>query len=313
MRRVPLRETRSTPSRGSATAAGSRRPGDYSVGATRGTVGGARRPSVRIALEHARHAEERREFQPLVNNLITGLYYGPAPALNAIARCEEVLAEHGKDRYIDAVAACGLAGLLAMTGRFEDAREAGMRGIALLDELNLPVSAGHMRAYVADAALISGDAVAAERELATGYTLLENAGDQAGTVSTAYDLAWMLCAQRRYADAEDWAVKGRHALEACDFMTRVIGLASEAELAAHAGDTAAAERLAGRAVEIADGMDAPNIGAAAYVSLSRILGLAGRSEEAQTARTTAVGLYQAKGNVAAAAPLLESDGSGVPA
>jgi hypothetical protein len=89
-------------------------------------------------------------------------------------------------------------------------------------------------------------------------------------------------------------------------MTRVIGLASEAELAAHAGAIAAGERLARRSVEVADSIDAPNVGASAYVSASRVLALAGLGQEAETARATAVGLYQAKGNVAAAAQLLES-------
>jgi tetratricopeptide (TPR) repeat protein len=267
---------------------------------------GAATEALEVALDHAGHAAEQRGFQSIVSGLITGLYYGPTPALDAIARCEEVLAEHGKDRHIDGVGACALAGLFAMTGRFDDARAAGTRGIALLDELRLPVSAGHMRAYVADAALISGDAGAAERELTAGYELLEKAGDYAGTVSTAYDLAWTLCEQRRYAEAEAWAARGRHALEACDVMTRVIGLASEAELAAHAGAIAAGERLARRSVEVADSIDAPNVGASAYVSASRVLALAGLGQEAETARATAVGLYQAKGNVAAAAQLLES-------
>jgi len=267
---------------------------------------GAATEALELALEHARNAEERREFQSIVSNLITGLYYGPTPAPDAIARCEELVAEYGENRYIDAVAACGLAGLLAMTGRFEDARGAGKRGLALLDELGLFVSAGHMRAYVSDAALSAGDAAGAERELATGYRLLETAGDHAGAVSTAYDLAWMLCGQRRYAEAEDWAARGRDALETCDVMTRVFGLASEAELAAHRGDIAGAERLRRRAVEVADGTDAPNVRAAAYVSSSRVRALAGLSGEAESARATASSLYRAKGNIAAAARLLES-------
>jgi DNA-binding SARP family transcriptional activator len=272
---------------------------------------GAATEALEVAIEHARNAVERRGFQSIVGNLIAGLYYGPTPALDAIDRCEALLAEYGDDRYIDAIAACGLAGLLGMTGRFDDARAAGTRGIALLDELNVPVTAGHMRAYVADAALVSGDAAAAERELTTGYGLLENAGDHAGTVSTAYDLAWFLCLQGRYADAEEWAVKGRDALDACDVMTRVFGLASEAELAAHAGRMSAAASLAHRATEVADGMDAPNVAAAAYVSSSRVLTLAGLSEEANAARATAVGLYQAKGNVAAPTQLLASFGSAI--
>lgn len=192
------------------------------------------------------------------------------------------------------------------TGRFEEALADAQRGLAVIDELELTVAGGHCRAYVADAELLTGDLAAAEQELLTAHELLERAGDHAGAVSIAYELASVLCAEARYADANAWVARGDDANVSSDVMTRVARLAVTAELAARAGSLDEGRSLADRSIELARETDALNIRAGVFASLSQVLALAGREPEARAARMSAVQLYEAKGNVAAAAQTREA-------
>ena len=250
------------------------------------------------ALRHARRSGDAREIAKVVTWLVISLYYGPVAAPDAIRRCEQLLVESGSDRYVEAVTSCLLAGLFAMTRRFDDARFAGERGLATLDELGLTIAAAHARVYVSEAALLAGDFDAAEHELRIAYEITERAGDLSG--GFAFELANLLCAQGRHFEANEWVAKGHNELERSDVMTRVAGLAVEGELAAHRGSVAKGLSLAHAAVVQAAQTDALNIRARALVSQSAVLDVAGRVEDARSARRNAIGLYEAKGNVAAA-------------
>ena len=83
-------------------------------------------------------------------------------------------------------------------------------------------------------------------------------------------------------------------------MTRVMGLATEAQLTAHAGREREAKELAERAVELAEQTDALNLRAGAWSALAAVLRQLHRPDEAVEAAETAVRLYELKGNVAAA-------------
>ena len=190
-----------------------------------------------------------------------------------------------------------------MIGRFEEARAEGQRGLATLEELGMSVHATACRAPVWDAEFLAGDAAAAERELLTAHEAATAAGDHAAAVSFGFDLAWMLCLQERYSEAEEWAAGGRSVLETMDVMVRIIGFGVEAELAASKGEIQIADQFARRAVDLAEAADAPCIGARAYVSVSRALQLANRDEDARAAWEKAAALYESKGNVTGAAQI----------
>jgi class 3 adenylate cyclase/tetratricopeptide (TPR) repeat protein len=257
--------------------------------------------ALRQALEHAQRAGDRRELTTIVSWLGIALYYGPTPAPDGIRQYEEVLAEHVGDRVVEASTACRLAGLLAMRGRFDEAREHAGRCTTILDELGLRVRSGHARVFVAAAELLAGDARAAEQDLLAAYATMEQAGDRAGALATAFEIARVLYIQGRYADAEQWAAQDPETVERSDVMTRVVGLAVAAQLAARAGRVADAERLGRRAVELGEQTDALNIHADALLALSEIFRLDGRAPEARTACEDAVRLYETKGNSTAAA------------
>ena len=74
------------------------------------------------ALVHARAAQDAHEEARIVDSLCTSLLWGPAPAQEAIERCEEMLAWSRGSRVMEANIGISLAGLKGMRGEFEEAR-----------------------------------------------------------------------------------------------------------------------------------------------------------------------------------------------
>src|SRR5438067_2496168 len=78
--------------------------------------------AAKIGLDHARRAGAGSEEARLVDEICSALLFGPAPVEEAIAQCNELLAQSGKSRVTDANVSSSLAGLRAMRGDFDDAR-----------------------------------------------------------------------------------------------------------------------------------------------------------------------------------------------
>jgi tetratricopeptide (TPR) repeat protein len=212
------------------------------------------------------------------------------------------------DRTVQAMHTALSAGLLAMKGDFDEARDRAARGKALLHELGAVVKAGHARSFAADVELLAGDPVAAERELREGYETLKSAGDHNGALNTIFELAEALYAQDRLDEAEECVAIGSAERDRTDVMTRIVGMAIEAKLLARRGRLPEAEQLARGAVGLADDTDAPCIRAAARLALGEVLGASGDGRAAREIETAAR-LFEDKGNVAgatAARSLLES-------
>ena len=89
-----------------------------------------------------------------------------------------------------------LAGLHAMQGRFEEARELLATSEAAFEELGLTLSSA-VSHHAATVELLAGDPVAAERSLRRGYAALEEMGDTALLSTTAAFLGQALLAQDR--------------------------------------------------------------------------------------------------------------------
>ena len=69
------------------------------------------------ALVHARRAEDRFEEREIVEWLVIALLLGPAPAPEALARCEELLEVEWEDLLLPAEISGAAAALMAMQGR----------------------------------------------------------------------------------------------------------------------------------------------------------------------------------------------------
>jgi class 3 adenylate cyclase/tetratricopeptide (TPR) repeat protein len=252
------------------------------------------------ALLHADRTGDLLLRATIVTSLNVSLYYGPTPVDEVIRRYEAVLESVEDESVASGETSCLLAGVLAMSGRFDEARSFAGRGTMILAELGQRVRLGIARAYVADAELLAGDARAAEHELVEAYATLDGIGNKSGAFSAAWELASILCGQGRHDEADRWAAPGRDVLEESDVMTRVTGLATEARLAAHAGRGEHAASVARRAVTLADRTDALNVRARTWLALAEVMRLEGKEAQSDDAVRTAVALYESKGNVTAA-------------
>ena len=75
------------------------------------------------AIEHARLAGDERLEAYGRGMLTAAAFWGPLPAAAGIERCRRQLADADGNRYVEASARCALGALVAMQGRFGEARE----------------------------------------------------------------------------------------------------------------------------------------------------------------------------------------------
>jgi ATP/maltotriose-dependent transcriptional regulator MalT len=232
----------------------------------------------RHGLEHARAAGEHGLELRALSGLAYALYFGPAPADQAIVSVEEIL-ERTRGFPVAEGAVLGvLGGLLSMQGRFEEARVLHARGQEIFAQLGpaLPVAEGALNA--ADTELLAGDPEAAERLLRGAYAALEAADETAIRTSVAAGLAQALHAQGRDDEALAFTEDSEQTAAPDDVQAQALWRAVRARVLRK-------PELAREAVELARGTDDPNLLAMALLA-------AGEVDEAAA-------LYRAKGNVAA--------------
>jgi tetratricopeptide (TPR) repeat protein len=252
------------------------------------------------ALAHVDRTDDQRERLLILTWLAVSLYWGPTPVGEAVRRAEEIAELAAGDRVSQATVHAVVAGLLAMERRLGAADELIASSVSVLEELDVPVKLGHIRGFAADVHLHAGRPEAAENELRLAHAMLGRIGDRAGAIAVALELADVLHAQGRYAEAEEYVAPARDVLDESDVMTRVIGLAVDAKLLAQAGSLPEAKGLARRAVILADATDALTTRARAWLALADVLWLEGKPDDARAAVTCAVERYAAKGDLAAA-------------
>jgi tetratricopeptide (TPR) repeat protein len=193
-----------------------------------------------------------------------------------------------------------LAGLHAMLGRFAVARQLLATSNAAYADLGLTLNAATSQ-NEAVIELLAGDPVAAERSLRAGYRALEEMGDRMFLPTTAAFLARALLQQARDEEAEHLADLSARLAARDDLLTHILWRGVRARLLARRGDIAEAEALARAAVKLADTTDFVNHRAEAFLDLSHVVEAASGGAEAVAATSEALRLYEAKGNVVAAA------------
>jgi tetratricopeptide (TPR) repeat protein len=240
------------------------------------------------ALAHARRARDRHQEARIVDGLCTSLLYGPAPADEAIRRCEEMLEWTHESRVMVANVGISLAGLKAMRGDFEEARALAANAKAIYQELGLRLAVAGLTQVAGPLECLAGDLEAAELELRHGFEILEPVG------STDYQaalLADVLYQRGRLEEAERFAVIAEAAAAEDNIAAQVVWRGVRARLEGFPD-------LARDAVELADRTDALNLRADALVNLAATLNDDDPEESADALRR-AIELYDQKGNVVA--------------
>jgi hypothetical protein len=124
-------------------------------------------------------------------------------------------------------------------------------------------------------------------------------------MSYAYRLGLLCCDDGDWDEAAGMLDYGQSAVEAvgANGDEHLLRLALRAQLAAHGGEAAEAVTLGEQAVERAAATDFLNLRARLWTVLADVLRASGATAEVDAALEEAIRLYEAKGNVAAAASL----------
>jgi class 3 adenylate cyclase/tetratricopeptide (TPR) repeat protein len=234
----------------------------------------------RQGLAHARAAGEHGLELRALSGLAYALYFGPAPAADAIATVTEDILPRTRGFPVAEGAVLGvLGGLMSMQGRFDEARELHSRGREIFARLGpaLPVAEGDLSA--ADTELLAGEPQEAERILRGTYAALEAADETAIRTSVAASLAQALYEQGRHDEALEFTRDSEATAAEDDVQAQAMWRAVRASVL---GEPA----LAAEAVALARGTDDPNLTAAALLAAGEV--------------SEALSLYEAKGNLAAA-------------
>ena len=166
---------------------------------------GARAEALERAILHARQCPDEGQLRVLVVLYAQALHYGPTPVPEAIRRCSELLTETPGSPTFEAGLATTLAGLRAMEGRFEEARKLYADSVAVYQEFGLRFRRAVRSIVGAQIETLAGDLVAAERELRTGYAMLEEMGERGVRSTLAGFLAEVLSMRGDDDEAEGFA------------------------------------------------------------------------------------------------------------
>jgi DNA-binding SARP family transcriptional activator len=264
------------------------------------------------ALAHADATGDRILRREIVGQIGRRLCDGPTPAREAIDRMETARSSARDDPLLDAGLRRCLAFVLAMTGRFVEAREHIEASNVPLDQTDQTSFSFSSHWMAAQAKALIGDLVGAEQELIAAFCRMRDArGDEpeSRALRAAAILALLYEDQGRWDEAAEYLSYGQE----IDLVEPAKGkiyaplrLAARARLAAHRGDPGEGLELALQGVRLGERNEWLNDGARVWLALAEVQRASGLLVEAEASLTEALRLYDAKGNVAAAARVREA-------
>jgi tetratricopeptide (TPR) repeat protein len=260
----------------------------------------ARAEALERAIAHARQTPEAKaDLGYLVGLLAQALHYGPTPADEAIARCERFLEDAGDDLALRAAVSPTHGALLAMRGRFDEARAAYAESVEINERLGLTFRRLAFSLSGAEIAFLAGDVALAEAELRFAYQQLGQMGERGVRAVVSALLADALLAQGREDAAVEFAHAAAELAEPEDVAAQALQRTARARLSLRAGEMAGGEGLAREAVELAATTDFLALQAIAALGLAEVLRAAGQTDEASQWAAEAREAYERKGNLVA--------------
>jgi class 3 adenylate cyclase len=253
------------------------------------------------AVTHARAAGDARAEAANLYALVQAAYWGPTPAAEGIRRCQEIRDRAEGSYRVEMSALHTLAGLHAMAGEFDRARELGDAAVQIAGKLGPNRFAALCSQFLGQVELLAGDAAAAARWLRWGAGILERIGERGLRSELTANLARALTAQGQDDEALEQANLSGELAVRDDLYAQVERRGPLALVLARRGRLAEAERVATEAVELAADSDMLGMQAGALLDLAGVLRLAGRDEEAAPLARQALALAERKGHVVAAA------------
>jgi tetratricopeptide (TPR) repeat protein len=235
------------------------------------------------ALEEARLADDVRQQCRAATAYAVAAVFGPTRVPEAIERCEHMLELVQGDRYSEGILLGYLGSLLAMQGSFDEAREAGSRARALLQELGLDVEGALLDIEAWRTEMLAGDPVAAEQQLRRAYDTLTAVGENFIRSTAAGLLAQTNYALARFDEFERLCVVVHELAADDDIDVQALSRCVRAKSLARRGELKEAESLVREALAILEPTDALLFKFGALLDLAEVLRLAGRESDAQAA------------------------------
>ena len=251
-------------------------------------------------LECARQAGASREADQVLGLLATAIYCSPLPVTEGIKRLEGIRDLAAGHRFADASVLIKLAGLKAMLGDFDEARTLAIAAKTTAEDLGQQFYAAATAIWAGTIELLAGAPSQAEDVFRSAFEELDRMGEKGVLCTLAAYLAEALYRQERYDEAARYSAVSEEAALADDLMAQYQWRAVRAKILARQGMVAEAEQIGLEAVTIARKSDYINEQADVLMSLSEVLQVARKSEEAVTVTEEALRLYERKGNVVSA-------------
>jgi ATP/maltotriose-dependent transcriptional regulator MalT len=253
----------------------------------------------REAAESAHRAGSQRELFEVIAWRAAAAVLGPTPVNEAIRRCEEFRELVRASPIATALTLNPLALLHAMKGEFEIAERLLEQSAEILQELGgLGSGVYHLETFVR---LLTGQPALAEARLRADVETLSSMSDSGALATTTALLAQAVYTQGRMDEAGELCRVTDRRAAAEDIMTQVIWRGVQAKILARKGRCEEAEALAREAVALVEPTDLLSHRGDAMLDLADVLRNCGRTEEAVRATREGLGLYELKGNIAAAA------------
>jgi class 3 adenylate cyclase/tetratricopeptide (TPR) repeat protein len=247
------------------------------------------------AVAYAREAGDRWQESDNLSYLAEHAWRGPRPLKNALARCDEVLAQAAGDRRLEARVALHRAVLESRRGRFDEARALVAAARSSFHDLDLVMDLAFASLIAGDVELAADDPEAAEAELRPALDGVKT-DSEAGLAAA---LGESLYRQGRLTEAQ--VLADRVEQTATHVAERVRERGLRAKLSARAGRWAEAEAAAREALEMAEDSDYLQMRADALMDLGKVLQIAQRPGESAASVAAALRLYEEKGSTAFAA------------
>ena len=245
----------------------------------------------------ARRLGDERRLWDILRWIPSSALFGPTPAAEGIRRCEEIRERLRGNRRAEAEILPALAGLYAMTRRFEVAAQLVHESDALLEDLGFTIhSVPEWGAFVS---MLTGDPAGAEKRLRSGYERLAEMGEKATLSTTAALLARALYEQGNDEEALSFTVESEKLAAPEDVVPQIGWRGVRARIFAGRGQIDRAEALAGEGVALAEKTDLLCDHGDALLDLAEVLRVGVRLDEASSAGQKALELYKRKGNLVA--------------
>jgi hypothetical protein len=253
-------------------------------------------------VHHARRARSGFEIDSAVSFMAFTLIVNAVPVSEGIRRCARL--EREISGRFATISVRGFRAVLdAMAGRFDPARTEVARARAGLTELGLGQASVWMAMFDGIVEMLARDPVAAERAFDEAEQIAVEIGDRWFHSTIVWERALAVLAQGRPAASAAAVARIDQIAAPGDVEWHFKRHLAQAKLAAQEGDGERALQEARTAVRLADRTGHFVYRADAHRDLGEIAARFGGDEEAEAELRTALAMYRAKENLAAASRL----------